>query len=147
MHPLLGRQQLLLKIVTIFIIEMNVIVLCYGNEFLKEDSLAKEVADEISIPGVDFIKSDSLNDILSYKAEDIFILDVIKNSDKVILIEDPDQLKAHKMVSLHDFDLAFFLKLMKGLGNLNRVKIIGIPPRGNKQKISTRIRSLLPVNL
>jgi Ni,Fe-hydrogenase maturation factor len=122
---------------------MKTIVLCYGNEFIKEDCLAKEIADEISIPDVEFIKSDSLNDVICNKDCNVFILDVVRNSNKVIMINDIDQLKEHKLVSLHDFDLAFFLKLMKGLGNIHEVKIIGIPQKGDKNEIIYEIKEIV----
>ena len=32
-------------------------------------------------------------------------------------------------VSLHDFDFGFFLKLLKGLNEINDVRIIGLPPK------------------
>ncbi|MAG07875.1 hypothetical protein CMO89_00205 [Candidatus Woesearchaeota archaeon] len=114
-------------------------VLCFGNQFLKQDSLAKELADEIKLKGVDFIKCDSLDAFLESKDKNIFILDVVKGIDKVINIKDIDQLKANKLFSLHDFDLGFFLKLMKRIGKIETANIIGIPQKGDKEKIKEDI--------
>ena len=118
-------------------------VLCFGNEFLKEDSLAKELADELKIPNVKFIKCDSMNDILETKG-DIIIMDVVKGIDKPIIINDINQLKTNKLYSLHDFDLGFFLKLMKETGKIKSINIIGIPQKGDKEEIKEEIKELIP---
>ncbi len=118
-------------------------ILCFGNEFIKQDSLAKELADELTIPNHKFIKCNSPNELLNIKG-DIIIMDVVKGIDKVIIIKDLDQLKTNKLYSLHDFDLAFFLKLMKETGKISSIKIIGIPQKGNKEKIKQQIKKLIP---
>ncbi|MEA2036226.1 MAG: hypothetical protein U9O94_01860 [Nanoarchaeota archaeon] len=118
-------------------------VYCFGNEFLKEDSLAKEIADSIKIEGVKFIKCNSPEDIFESEQERIIILDVVEDIEKVILIEDLEQLKDNKIISLHDFDLSFFLKLMKEMGKIKKVQIIGIPMKGNKENMRGEIRKII----
>ncbi|MFH1642470.1 MAG: hypothetical protein ABIC04_06245 [Nanoarchaeota archaeon] len=122
-------------------------VYCFGNEFLKEDSLAKEIAGELEITGIEFINCESPEDIFQEKG-DIVILDVIEGIDKVIIIEDMDQLKDNNITTLHDFDLSFFLKLMKSMDQIGNVRIIGIPIKGDKKIIKKQILKILqPVNL
>jgi len=118
-------------------------VLCFGNEFLKEDSLAKEIADEIKVKDVSFVKCDSLNNIIECKDKDIFILDVVEDINKVIQIKDINQLKENKLFSLHDFDLGFFLKLMKTMGKIKNINIIGIPQKGKKEAIKKEIINII----
>ncbi|MBD3164112.1 hypothetical protein GF323_02855 [Candidatus Woesearchaeota archaeon] len=117
-------------------------VYCFGNEFLKSDSLAKEIADKISMPGIEFIKCDSPEEIFLEEKE-ITILDVVQGIGSVIVIEDINQLKNTDMFSLHDFDLGFFLKLMKSMNQLEKVRIIGIPVKGDKEKIKSKVREIL----
>jgi Ni,Fe-hydrogenase maturation factor len=112
-------------------------VYCFGNEFLENDSLAKEIADEINIEGVEFIKCNDPSELL--EETDILILDVVEEIDKVIVIDDIEQLKNNSIMSLHDFDLSFFLKLMKQTSQLKQFKIIGIPMKGDKEKIKTEV--------
>jgi len=107
-------------------------VLCFGNEAIKEDMLAKELADEIEIDGIEFVKCNSVDDLFSYSGN-IYIMDVAKGIKKVTLIEDIKKLEANKLISLHDFDLGFFLKLMNEIGKIKNVKIIGIPMESNKE--------------
>lgn len=117
-------------------------IYCFGNEFLENDSLAKEIADEIKIDGVSFIKCDSPTDIVLEEKE-IIILDVVEDIDKTIIIDDINQLKDNKIYSLHDFDLSFFLQLMKKTNQINKVRIIGIPMKGNKENIKEDIIKII----
>lgn len=117
-------------------------IYCFGNEFLENDSLAKEIADEIKIDGVSFIKCDSPTDIVLEEKE-IIILDVVESIDKTIIIDDINQLKDNKIYSLHDFDLSFFLQLMKKTNQINKVRIIGIPMKGNKENIKEDIIKII----
>jgi Ni,Fe-hydrogenase maturation factor len=122
-------------------------VLCFGNEFVKEDSLAKILADTLSIDGFIFQKCDKVEEVQRFREknpnETIIILDVIKDVKKPILITDLDQLKTTSSVTLHDFDLAFFLKLLDKTGELGDFKIIGIPMEGDKITIIDPIKKLI----
>ncbi len=117
-------------------------IYCFGNEFLEYDSLAKVIADEIKIKDIEFIKCNSPEDIF-LEEEKIIILDVVEEIKEVVLIDDIDQLKDNQITSLHDFDLSFFLKLKKELGEIKEVKIIGIPMKGDKEKIKSSIIKLI----
>jgi len=113
-------------------------VLCFGNEYLEHDSLAKELADELQIDGVEFIKCDSLDGIKG----DIVILDVVKDLKDVRLIP-LDKVKDFHPVTMHDFDLGTELKLRKSIGEIKNVTIIGIPMHGSKETIKQGIIKLI----
>ncbi len=113
-------------------------VLCFGNEFVEEDSLAKQLADELNIDGVDFIKCDSLDGIKG----DVVILDVVKGIDDVRLIP-LDKVRDFQPITMHDFDLGTELKLRKSVGEINNRTIIGIPMQGDKEIIKQGIIKLI----
>lgn len=113
-------------------------ILVFGNPLVKEDNLAIEIAKELKIPDVKFVICDSFSDILNYNKKEITILDIIENIDKVIIFKDIEKLKINKFTA-HDFDLAFNLKLMKKMGKINNITIIGIPQKGDKEKIKKEI--------
>jgi len=115
-------------------------IYCFGNEFLKQDSLAKEVADELTINGYEFVKCSAADEIFEEKGE-IIIMDAAQGVDKVQVFDDVNKLQAHSLCSLHDFDLGFFLKLMKELGKLQKVKIIALPINGNKEDVKRQIKN------
>lgn len=119
-------------------------VLCFGNEFLKKDSLAKKLADEIKLEGFEFIKTDNVDDVLNYaNSGELYILDVVENIKKTILIKNIDDLKGSKICSLHDFDLGFYLKLLKEIGKIKEMRIIGVPQEGDTEKIKKDVIGIL----
>ena len=119
-------------------------VFCFGNEFVKEDSLAKRIADELKIEGVEFVKCESTAEFI--RQEGKIILDVVAGLEEPRMLN-VDDLVEPKMCSLHDFDLGYELKLLKEMGELGEVKIIGIPMKGDKEKIKEKIISLIKDNL
>ena len=119
-------------------------VLCFGNPYVDEDNLAVEIAQEIKIDGVEFKILQNPDDILNYKDQDqLFILDVFRNLDDLIVVKDINKLEENKIFSLHDFDLGFFLKLMKQTGQLKETIIIGIPNGGDKFLLKEKIKDLM----
>lgn len=123
---------------------MKTLLLAFGNEYIKTDSLAMEISKELEINNVDVRRCYSVDSLYDYQDyEEIYILDVVKGLEKTTLITDIDKIKSHKLYSLHDFDLGFFLKLMKELGMLKEIKIIGIPQQGDKEDIKKEIMNLI----
>ena len=120
-------------------------IFCFGNEFVREDSLAKELCSEINrVNGLKIINCASPDSLIHYdNLENTIIIDVIKGIDKVILITDLNQLKRNSPTSAHDIDLGFYLKLYKEIGRIKDVKIIGIPQSGDKESIKKQLIMLL----
>ena len=119
-------------------------VLCFGNPYMGEDNIAVELARELNIKGYEFRILTNPDDILLYKdQETIIILDVFNNIDDVIVVRDVDELKRNRIYSMHDFDLGFFLKLMKNAGKLKNIVIIGIPQEGHREDIKQKIKDLM----
>ncbi|MBN1544846.1 hypothetical protein JW898_05295 [Candidatus Woesearchaeota archaeon] len=122
-------------------------LLAFGNPYLNEDNLALHIADAVieeGIKGVEVVKCVSPEEVMNYTGKDFVILDVVKDVKEVMIIDDIDRLKADGMVSLHDFDLGFFLKLMKETGKITKVRIIGIPQKGDKDVLKKKVLTLLP---
>ncbi len=118
-------------------------VYCFGNKLVPEDTMALVLADEMSIAGVEFVKVFDPYDIYEELKEDIVIMDVVEGIEDVVLIDDVSELKATKLVSLHDFDLGFLLKLLKEIDSVGKVKIIGLPMKVDKDNIKEKIKELL----
>jgi Ni,Fe-hydrogenase maturation factor len=60
-------------------------------------------------------------------AADWIIVDVCQGIDRLTEFEDLDQFEARRRLSVHDYDLAMELKLLKKLGKIKRLKIIAVP--------------------
>ncbi|MBD3361361.1 hypothetical protein GF358_01065 [Candidatus Woesearchaeota archaeon] len=111
-------------------------IYCLGNEDIELDSMALKIADKLNIPGVEFIKTDSLENIEG----DIIIMDVIKGIKEVKLIRGLDQIKEFYPITAHDCDLGMELKLRKAINQIERVTIIGVPMKGNIEDISEQVK-------
>ncbi len=105
-------------------------VFVFGNEFFEGDEVPKKIAlliiRENKQINFEFIFAESPNEILNAK-EELIILDVVKGITEVKLLDNIDDLILANSVTCHDLDLGFYLKLMKQIGQITHVKIIGIP--------------------
>ncbi|MHA1747567.1 MAG: hypothetical protein ACTSYF_02860 [Promethearchaeota archaeon] len=109
---------------------MKIVVISFGTENIKGDNLANQVSKELKkdFPDVEFIECYDPSEILNYYDYDkIFIIDVVKGIDDVIVIDDLNILKNRKIFTGHDFDIGFFLKIINKLWEGNKIKIIGLP--------------------
>lgn len=115
-------------------------ILSLGNEFIKEDSLAKEIGDEFLKEGYNIVNiKDSFQLMQEVNSkEEIIILDVVENLNEVKLLSS-DELQDNKIITAHDFDAGFVLKLFKN----KKIKIIGIPMTGKIKIIGETIRNIL----
>ena len=111
-------------------------VYVFGNEYLEGDSLAREVASYLV--GVDVVHCRSPDDLLD-APDDLTLLDVVKGVDAPLLIEDCSVLKTRGLVTMHDFDLAFFIALLGELGVKKNIRIIGVPPVGDARLFAKEV--------
>ena len=109
-------------------------ILVFGNPYLKEDNLAVKIGRKLNAKGFDVEFCSNPDDLLNHNLEESVILDVAKGIDKVDLFDDIDSLEFSVIFSLHDFDLSFFLKLLKETGQVDKVNIIGIPQEYSEEK-------------
>ena len=85
-------------------------ILCLGNEFIKEDSFAKEVCSGLT--GFDIVNikdSFELLEILKREKE-VVIVDVVLGLKDIRLV-DKEDLRQDSILSAHDFDAGFLISL------------------------------------
>ena len=113
---------------------------------MDEDSLALRILPRLKklLPEIEFIELDGTEseEIASY-GPDVTILDVAKGIDKPVVITDLDQLDLPRVVSMHDFDLAWNLKLLKKIGKIRSVKIVAVPTAYPDKMAIEKIKELL----
>lgn len=109
----------------------------FGNPLLKEDSLPLILLPKLKekFKNIKFIELDSTENLPEEK--NLVIIDTIINASKVVILKDLDKINFEKRCSLHDCDLGFNLKLMKKMGKIRDVTIIGVPP-SIKEKIALK---------
>ena len=108
----------------------------FGNPLLDFDNLPLKLAPKLEklFPEIDFVITDPSENISPIDGE-LIIIDTVENIKNVILIDDIEKLETNKIYSLHDFDLAFNLKLLQKIGKLKRVKIFGVPMEGDEEDV------------
>lgn len=121
-------------------------IYAFGNPLVKKDSMPLLYIKKLrsDFPDIEFIEIDPAEEIP--KEKNLFILDTAVNAQKVRIITDIGKLESGRACSLHDFDLAFSLKLMRKMGFLENAAIIAIPPRECYDALKASISSLLSGN-
>ena len=119
-------------------------VLVFGNPFLENDSLPLKLLPKLrdKFLGIEFKEIDPTED-LDKQGRDLVILDTVEGIDEVIELNSIEQLHANKVYSMHDFDLAYNLKLLKKIGKIDSVRIIGVPMTISEEDAMNQIQSIL----
>ncbi len=101
----------------------------FGNPLLDFDSLPIKMAPGLSrlFPALTFEIIDP-NENLHPENQTLVVIDTVINATEPFLINDIEMLELSPRYSMHDLDLAFTLKLLKKIGSLKYVYIIGVPP-------------------
>ena len=113
----------------------NLTIYLCGNPLLPFDSLPFKLKAKLeqAFPQINFVELDP-NENLKPVNKELVIIDTIEGIDEVVLMDDIDKIQTAPLYSMHDFDLGFNLKLLRKIGALERIKIIGVPMEGNEQK-------------
>jgi len=116
-------------------------VLCFGNPYIGGDDLVVNLVKDFKVEGYEFVCCRGPEEILNYADKDFVLLDVAKGISEITLIDDVNKLNFKNMISLHDFDLNFFLKLYDTLGK--KVRIIAVPMGYSVDKLKKEIKKFL----
>jgi len=103
-------------------------VLVFGNPLLDNDSLPLRLLPKLreGFPSIEFKEIDPTEG-LECDGRDLVILDSVAGINEVVEIDSIERLHANRVFSMHDFDLAYNLKLLKKVGKIDSVRIIGVP--------------------
>lgn len=119
-------------------------ILVFGNPLVKKDSLAIELVPELKklFPKIEFKELDAAENI-EEEGRNLIVLDVAQGIDHVTLLEDLSILEAAPQYSMHDFDLALTLKILKKMKKIDSVKIIAMPMHYEKKKALKEIQKIV----
>jgi len=117
----------------------------FGNELLDFDNLPIRLVPKLKklFPAVDFIIQDPNENIKLPKNGELIIIDTVVGIEKVEVINDIEKLETEKIYSMHDFDLAFNLKLLKKIGQLKKLTIFGVPPDYSEERALKELKKQL----
>jgi len=101
--------------------------LVFGNPLVEQDSIALRIIPKLKerFPCYEFRDTDPTEN-LEHFGKDLWIIDVIHNSDKILLIDNLNKIEETRVSSMHDFDLTLNLKLLLKTKKISSFKIIGI---------------------
>lgn len=103
-------------------------IVCFAQEWMPGEEAAARVFEQLKerLCGVKFLHCFSPFEVLSVKADELYILDSVKGIEHPVLIEDMGLLRSRRVLSAHDCDISLLLKLLAELGKA-KIRIIGIP--------------------
>lgn len=140
------RRILVERPVSGYSIFMKKTVLYLGNPVLGSDSKPLQLIPLLQkkFPQINFLHYDPTEELPEATPDqDLIIIDTVIGITKVQVMHHLDNLSLSPRNSVHDFDLVINLKLMKKLGKIKGVKIIGIPAQGDDNEIIKRIEKLM----
>jgi len=107
----------------------------FGNFDLKEDNAAIKSIPWLKkkYPGVEIKIEDPVEGLKP--VDDWIIVDACAGINKITVFEDLDKFESLRRVSVHDYEVAMELKLLKKLGKIKKLKIIAVPiPKQDRRK-------------
>ena len=127
---------------------MKTKILIFGNPLVEKDRLPFELLNQLrkEFPQIDFREFDAVED-LQNEGRELNIIDAVEGIKKVELIEDIDSLQTSKIYSLHDFDLAYTLKLLKKMKMVDSVRIFGVPIDAKKEVAFKQLKKMITSSL
>lgn len=123
-------------------------VYVFGNPDLAADALPLRLLPQLQerLPEVSFTVVDPHEEW--EVPTNLIVLDTVVGIKGVTVFDDLASFQAAPRVTLHDFDALANLRLLRKLGKLKAVKIIGVPPTIAEdralQQITSALRSSLP---
>lgn len=123
-------------------------ILVFGNPMLKIDSTPLRIMDRLKkeFPKIEFKEFDP-NENLEKEGRDLIIIDTVEGIKKVMLITDIDMLQPYKLYSMHDFDLAHSLKILRKLDYIDSIKIFGVPMKIKEDDAFKQLSLLIAATL
>lgn len=86
-------------------------------------------------PDVDFIRFDPNEELPLEINKGLIIIDTVVGIKKVTKFNGLDSFTLSPRVTSHDYDLPISLGILKKLGKVKNITVIGIPANGNRKEI------------
>jgi Ni,Fe-hydrogenase maturation factor len=121
-----------------------------GNPLVAADSVPLILASRLTpaFPQLTVVEIDPTEDFIP--EPDALILDTVLGVSQTTVFHSLDDFMPHQMVSPHDYDLGFHLRLLQKIGKLSAITIIGIPANMSidsaEAEVVAEIKKLFPVN-
>ncbi|MCX8008381.1 MAG: hypothetical protein N3A54_01620 [Patescibacteria group bacterium] len=120
-------------------------VLILGNSLYEFDSLPIQILPILKkkFPHVQFQLWDPTEEIPDNITENLILIDTIIGIKSVQVFDSLDDFLFSPRNTVHDFDVPIALGLLKKLGKVKEIKIIGIPPHACIHRILRKCEAQL----
>jgi len=127
-------------------------ILVFGNHLIEQDNLPLRILPQLkqNFPDIEFKELDSTETLQNETDENksLTILDTAQDISEIKTItltteDDFKKLQLPNSLSMHDFDLAYNLRLLKKVRLINQVKIICVPMDISEDEAIEKISTLL----
>lgn len=118
----------------------------FGNSLVKEDSGALQTMPtlQVQFPQIQFVAVDPNENFPPENEKNITILDTVSGIYSVMFFDFTDLKNVEKTpISPHDYDLLLHLLLLKKMGKIDSVKIIGLPMKIITHKEMKEIKRII----
>jgi hypothetical protein len=121
----------------------NIYVL--GNPCLKQDALPIKLLPKIQklFPDISFIYLDPTEECPYVSNKEFIFIDTVVGIEKVTKFSGLNHWTISPRNTVHDFDLPLNLGILKKLGKIEKITIIGVPQEGNERRILNDLRDIL----
>lgn len=126
---------------------ITITIFVFGGKDIKEDSLPVRILPKLKkeFPDIRFLHLDPNEELEGQKH--LYIIDTVQGVKRVSIFRDPAIMKKRSGVTVHDFDLATMLILLKKLGKLPPLLIIGIPPHLKEETALRQVKAKIQSNV
>ena len=116
-----------------------------GNPYLKKDNKAVKLAKRLQkgFPEISFVHLDPTEGLPEENIKELIFIDSVVSIDKVTKFNDLPHFALSPRTTAHDYDLPIVLGLMKKLGKIKKITIIGIPLSGKINKLLKETKEIL----
>ena|SRR3989344_488497 len=116
----------------------------FGNPIEPSDSLPIQIISQLKkeFPEITFIHADPTENWWQGENE-LVIMDTVVGIEKVTVFNSLDEFEKQTQITPHDYDIYMDLQLMLKIGNVSKVKIIGIPSESSRKTILRGIKKSL----
>lgn len=125
--------------------DLQKVVLVVGNPLVPSDSMPLRILPLLQklCPDINFQPFEPTRMDIPQNTRLVFI-DTLQGAKEIIHFHNLGELApSNASYSLHDFDLAGQLLVLSKFGLIGQVSIIGIPCKGEKEKIAKKVAAIL----
>jgi hypothetical protein len=116
-----------------------------GNSLLSTDNLPRLLIPQLSkqFPLLSFIHYDPTEEFPKITDGQLVLIDTVEGITIVKVFNNLNMFSLTKSSTVHDFDLSLQLGLLKKLGKIKNLMIIGVPMKSNLKKVMKEIIPIL----